>query len=148
MSNKNWAITVIALVAVALLAIGGIVVYGTFIQPGERKAADIAACDIFAVGAMNASNEAYAMSQKTPKPSDADTAQKYLDIIDVAIDKAFLKAASKSDVADALAQLGISRISYDSTMGVAAVNALQSSFDPVLTACSAVEPTPTASASN
>ncbi len=148
MSNKNWAITVIALVAVALLAIGGIVVYGTFIQPGERKAADIAACDIFAVGAMNASNEAYAMSQKTPKPSDADTAQKYLDIIDVAIDKAFLKAASKSDVADALAQLGISRISYDSTMGVAAVNALQSSFDPVLTACSAVEPTPTATASN
>ena len=148
MSNKNWTITISALVVLAILAIGGIVVYGTYIQPGERKAADIAACDIFAVGAMNASNEAYAMSQKTPKPSDADTAQKYLDIIDVAIDKAFLKAATKSDVANALAQLGMTRISYDSTMGVEAVNALQNSFDPVMTACSVVVPTPTATASN
>jgi hypothetical protein len=144
MSNKNWTITVVALVVAALLAIGGVIVYGTYIQPGERKAADIAACDIFEAGAMNASNEAYTLSQKTPKMTDADIAQKYLEIIDVAIDKAFLKAASKSDVANALAQLGISRISYDATMGVEAVTALQTGFDPVITACNVVEPTPAA----
>jgi len=147
MKNNRWFYAIIALIAGAVLAIGGVVFYGTSIMPGQRVAADKQACDTFAAGLIAARTKAVQMLEQTPPAKDPDVAQAYLDAIDVAIDKAFTQAASRSDVANALAQLGLARISYDATQGFTAIGTLENSYDPVKTACSVVEPTssPTAS---
>ena len=148
MNNKRWAIVIISIVVASILAIGGVIFYGTAVLPGERKAADVKACDLFAIGVMQARSEAIALAERTPPASDPDIAQKYIDVLSKGIDKAFMQAASKSDVANALAQLGMARISFDATQGFQAVTALEGSYDPVTTACSAVQPSPSASPSS
>ena len=148
MKKNRWLIAVISLIAVSLLAIGGTIFYGTAIMPGQRVAADKKACDTFALGLVTARTQAVQLLEKNPPESDANVAQAYLDAIDKAIDQAFTEAASKSDVANALAQLGLARISYDATQGFAAITNLENSYDPVKTACEPFKPTESPTAGN
>ena len=146
MSKKTWQITVIGLIAFVLLGIGGMVYYGTVIQPGERLAADKAACFDFAAGVVDARTQALALSQTKPPAAESEIAQKYLDALEQGVDKGFAKASKNSDVSKALADIGIQRLSFDATQGLAAVSDLESTFTAIQAACAAIDPNPSPSA--
>ena len=137
--NKNrWLIAVIALIAVSVLGIGGVVFYGTVQLPKDRLAQDSSACTTFAAGVASARNKVMEAAQKNTAITDPELAQIYLDEVDKGIDAAFQQAASKGEVSNALAQLGLSRISYDATQGFQAVTALEQAYQPVTDACTPV----------
>ena len=147
MSKKSWKTTIVALIAAALLSICGVIYYGTVVQPGERRAADRAACDSFALGLTEARNNAIAVAERTPPGTDQQVADKYLKSFDKGLASAFDLAAKNGDVYKSMTQLGLARLSYDASMGMSAVTAIEGQFTNVTAACSVVEPTPTASAS-
>lgn len=148
MNNKRWTITIISVVALALLAIGATVYFGTFVQPGSRKNADIKACDTFFAGVLQARDDSMAVAQKTPPGTAQEVAAAYLKDFDKGLSTAFDQASTKSDVYQSLAQLSLTRVSYDASMGFDALNAIESQFTNIQASCAVVEPTPTASAGN
>jgi hypothetical protein len=148
MNKKSWAVTITALIAAAILGICGVVYYGTFVQPGERIAADKAACDAFAVGITEARNGVMKIAAQTPTATDQQEADTYLTSFDKGLTKAFDLASKKGDVYQSLTQLSLTRISYDSSMGMNAISALEGQFANLQASCSVVEPAATATPSN
>ena len=148
MNNKRWTITIFSVIALAVISIGATVYFGTFVQPNTRKTADIKACDTFFAGVLQARDDSMAVAQKTPAGTDQEVAAAYLKAFDKGLSSAFEQAATKSDVYQSLAQLSLTRVSYDASMGFDALNAIEAQFTNIQTSCSVVEPTPTASSGN
>ena len=146
MTKKSWVFTVVALIAVSLISIGGVIYYGTFVQPGERVAADKRACDNFASGLVLARNNAVAVAKRTPAGTDQEVADAYIKAFDNGLSKAFDAATKDSDVYKSFAQMSLTRISYDASMGLDAITAIESQFSNAQASCSVVEPTATPSA--
>jgi len=148
MTNKRWLTVITVLIAVAVVAIGGIIYYGTAVLPGERLAADKTACQTLNDGLLNASSKAMVLAEKTPPASDAEVAKAYLDTADKAISDAYLKATSNGAVAAALGQISFSRLNAGADQSLTAVTNLVNSLDTVKTACAPFDPNATPSPTN
>jgi hypothetical protein len=148
MKKNRWLIAVIALISTSVLAIGGVIFYGTVARPIERQNADREACNTLDAGLRHASAEAKKMASKTPAPTNDEIAKAFLAIADKAIGDSFSKAASKGELSDALARLSFSRLSGSGKDDVNAVSDLMSNLSGVQAVCVAYAPTPSPSATN
>jgi hypothetical protein len=148
MKKNRWLIVVISLVSVSVLAIGGVIFYGTAIMPAERLKADAAACDSFVIGVIKGRARVVELTKKTPAEPDNEIAQAYIDEVMKGVDKAFGEAASKGEVSDALARIGLTRLNNNADKGIEAISTLENSYSGIKAACEpvmrAASPAPTA----
>lgn len=120
-SNKAWRYTIISLVVVFVLGVGGIVYYGTVVVPKQEKVRNVAACKIFEAGYQNAKLEFInEMIQKKHTPDPLTAIQKYMDKLFVGSIRAAKDLPYESDLGKAMIDLNVSKLSFDGSSKAAA----------------------------
>jgi len=146
MTNKSWRITILAILAIALLSIGGVVYYGTVALPAQRLQQDIKACDEFANGVIQARGAAIGLLDKKPPASASEVATRYANLANEGIDRAFNTSAANGQIYNALSQVGMGRLDYNESDGMVAIQKMEATYDPLLALCKSIQPTPSPTA--
>jgi hypothetical protein len=113
-SNRNWVRTIVALSVVVVLALSGVVVYGSAVLPAQNKAKDVAACKTFVVGYHNAQlafiKEATAKDH-TPSPKTA--VMNYIEVLHTAANEGFKQSNQDGTIAKGFEQISIDYLTID-----------------------------------
>ena len=125
--NKSWRITIVALVTVFVLAIGGTVFYGTVVVPQQEKARDVAACKTFEAGYQNAKFAFIdEMVQKKHTPDPLTAIQQYMDKLFIGSIHAAKNLPYESDLGKAMIDLNVSKLTFDGSSNEAANQSFKS----------------------
>ena len=119
--RKSWRTTIISLVVVFVLAIGGTIYYGSVVVPQQEKTRNAAACKTFEAGYQNAKlafiNE---MIQKKHTPNALTAIQNYMDKLFIGSIHAAKDLPYEGELGKAMIDLNVSKLTFDGSSNEAA----------------------------
>lgn len=116
-SAKRWRNSLIAIIVVFILAIGGTIYYGAVALPAQNKANDISACNIFEEGYLKAQLAVVKEeTAKDHKPNLQTAVDGYVSNLFHANQIAFKKSAQGGKLNSLLTDVALARMRYSSTV--------------------------------